>query len=178
MKQLASAFLIFFLQPCRCLAQDAKKIPVAVSPGGDDPVGQAFVLALKEAIRGSKSLLLVDTEILPKTPRIVVHVLSVNNVVAEKGDSSAIGIIIVYDGSQTPGNGIYLSASVSICGKDRVESCAKSTLPDISVEFLRKDEPSLWYYDDRSDVVIPYRSVTEFYVKEAAYQKDSERRGG
>jgi hypothetical protein len=74
MKQLALAFLIFFLAPSLCLAQDAKKIPVAVSPGGDDPVGQAFVLALKEAIRESKSLLLFDTEILPKTPRIVVHV--------------------------------------------------------------------------------------------------------
>jgi hypothetical protein len=146
MKQLALAFLIFVLVPSLCLAQAAKKIPVAVSHGGDDPVGQAFVLALKEAIRGSNSLLLVDNEILPETPRIVVHVISVDNVVAEKGVSSAIGIIIVYKGSQTPGDGIYLSASVSICGKDRVESCAKSTLPDIdrSVEFLRKDEPSLW----------------------------------
>jgi hypothetical protein len=146
MKQIVFAFLTFLLVPSLCLAQAAKKIPVAISHGGDDPVGQGFVLALKEAIRGSKSLLLVDTETLPKIPRIVVHVISVDNVVAEKGDSSAIGIIIVYDGSQTPGDGIYLSASVSICGKDRVESCAKSTLPDIdrSVEFLRKDEPSLW----------------------------------
>lgn len=146
MKQLALAFLIFLLVPSLCLAQAAKKIPVAISHGGDDPVGQAFVLVLEKAIRGSKSFLLVDNEIQPKIPRIVVHMISVENVVAEKGVSSAIGIIIVYASSQTPGDGIYLSASVSICGKDQIESCAKSTLPDIdrSVEFLRKDEPSLW----------------------------------
>jgi hypothetical protein len=29
-------------------------------------------------------------------------------------------------------------------------------------------------HDDRGDVVIPYRSVIEFYFKEAAYLKDSE----
>jgi len=50
MKELALAMLIFLLAPFLCLAQAAKKIPVAVSHS-DDQVGQAF--ALKEAIRGS-----------------------------------------------------------------------------------------------------------------------------
>jgi hypothetical protein len=34
--------------------------------------------------------------------------------------------------------------------------------------------PDTGRYEDRSDVVIPYRSVIEFYLKETQYQKDSE----
>jgi len=34
--------------------------------------------------------------------------------------------------------------------------------------------PDTGRFEDRSDVVIPYRSVLEFYFKEAAYLKDSE----
>jgi len=33
-------------------------------------------------------------------------------------------------------------------------------------------------YEDRSEVVIPYRSVIEFYLKERAYLKDSLRSPG
>ena len=34
--------------------------------------------------------------------------------------------------------------------------------------------PDTGRYEDRSDVVIPYRSVIEFYFKETQYLKDSE----
>jgi hypothetical protein len=51
-KQLVLALFIL-IAPSLCLAQAAKKIPVAVSHSGDDQVGQAF--ALKEAIRESQS---------------------------------------------------------------------------------------------------------------------------
>jgi hypothetical protein len=34
--------------------------------------------------------------------------------------------------------------------------------------------PDIGRYEDRSDVVIPYRSVIEFYLKETQYLKDTE----
>ena len=34
--------------------------------------------------------------------------------------------------------------------------------------------PDMGRFEDRSDVVIPYRSVIEFYVKETEYLKDGE----
>jgi hypothetical protein len=33
--------------------------------------------------------------------------------------------------------------------------------------------PETGRYEDRSDVVIPYKSVIEFYLKEQAYLEDS-----
>ena len=146
MKKLALATLIFLLAPAVCLAQAAKKIPVAVGHTGPDQVGQSFAFALKEAIRGSQSFFLVDYETLHKNPRIVVHVVSIDDNPATEAVSSAIGITIVYNSLQTPGNGTYLSSAVFSCGHSRVQSCARNTLPliDRAVEFLQKIEPSLW----------------------------------
>jgi hypothetical protein len=144
MKQLVFALLILLLAPSLCLAQAAKKTPVAVSHEGHDQVGQSFAFALKEAIRGSQSFLLVDHEAVPKTARIVVYLISIEARAGDSGVSSAI--TIVYDNPQTFGSGIYITSSIHVCGRDRTESCAKRTLPKIdqAVEDLRKDWPSLW----------------------------------
>jgi hypothetical protein len=141
MKTLRWAILLLVLVPTLCLAQAAKKIPVSVSHDNDDQVGRSFAFALKEAIRGSQSFKLVDDEV--TTPRIVVHLVSVGS--SEQQLSSAIAIVFVYDSLKMPAAGAYISSSV-LCGRDRVEYCAKSTLPPIdhAVELLRKDWPDLW----------------------------------
>ena len=110
-------------------------------------MGRSFAFALKEAIRRSQSFALVDDDALPADPRIVVHLVSVDvDNPNPKGISSAISVTIVYDSLQTLGSGIFITASVTHCGRDRVESCAKNTLPDIdsAVEHLRKSWPNLW----------------------------------
>ena len=142
---LGLLIVIIFVAPSICIAQVAKKIPVAISHIGTDQVGQSYAFTLKEAIRGSKSFALVDYDTLPQTPRIVVVLVSVEDS-QTTGASSAIGISIVYDGPKTPGSGILLTATVITCGSGRVESCAKVTLPriDSAVEILRKSEPDLW----------------------------------
>ena len=145
MKQLALALLIFFLAPSLCLAQAAKKIPVAVNHDGGDQVGQSVAVALKEAIRRSQSFFLVDNDL--KQPRIVVQLVSVDSSIGEtSGLASAIAIVIVYDSLQTPGNGIFVTTVILSCGSNQVESCAKNTLPHIdrAVEYLRTQWPTLW----------------------------------
>jgi hypothetical protein len=145
MKTLRLLVVIFFVAPSICIAQAAKKIPVAVSHLGADQVGQSSAFALKEAIRGSKGFVLVDYDTFPQTPRIVVVLVSVEDS-QTTGASSAIGVSIVYDGPKVPGSGILLTATVVTCGSNRVESCAKIILSriDSAVEILRKSEPDLW----------------------------------
>ena len=148
MKQLALAFLICLLVPSVCLSQAAKKIPVAVTHDGDDQVGQSIAFALKESIRGSQSFFLVDHDTLTKMPRIVVRLISLDlSLPSEQpGHDSTIAIVIVYDSLETPGNGVYITSSVQVCGRTQVESCAKGRLPliDRAVEYLRNSWPSLW----------------------------------
>lgn len=134
---------VVLVAPGLCLAQ-AKRTPVSVRHDGEDQVGRSFAFALKEAIRRSQSFILVENTL--TGPRIVVTLLSVESYANQKGVSSAIGTTIVYDSLQTPGNGIWLTSSISHCGSDRVESCAKNELPNIddAVEYLRKSLPNLW----------------------------------
>jgi hypothetical protein len=145
MKQLILTFVVFLLGPSVCFAQAAKKIPVAVSLNGHDQLGQSFAFALKEAIRGSQSFFLIDHDTLPKNPRMVIYLVSIDTFM-EKGLWSAIGVSFVYDSVETPGNGIFLSSALSHCPSNQVQSCARQVLPSIDsmVEYLRKTWPSLW----------------------------------
>jgi hypothetical protein len=72
--------------------------------------------------------------------------VSVDSYVDKNGVSSAIGVAIVYDSLETPGNGVLLISYVISCGRNQVENCAKLLLPTIdeAVEYLRKSWPDLW----------------------------------
>ena len=124
------------------MAQDTR-IPVSVWHQGDE-VGQQLVLALKEAMRESRSFLFVDHEIAPRSPRIVLYVASLKGDTTEA--SIAMASAIVYDHVSIPGLGIFLTSGVSSCGRDRVENCAKGILPNIdsAVEYLHRGWPDLW----------------------------------
>ena len=97
----ALTFLVIVLALSLSFAQAAKKIPVAVVHSGDDSVGRNVAFAPKEAIRSSQSFNLVDDDPLPKTPRIVVNLVSLDITAREnsKGLSSAIPETIVYASS-------------------------------------------------------------------------------
>jgi hypothetical protein len=92
--------LVFLLAPGLCLAQPSKRTGVAVSHAGEDQVGRSFAFALKEAIRRSQSFILVDDNL--TRPRIVLYLVSVEGNLSQKGISSAIAMVIVYDSLETP----------------------------------------------------------------------------
>jgi hypothetical protein len=146
MKILILPMLSFLLFPSFCLAQATKKIPVAVAQFGDDDVGRAMAVALKEAIRGSQGLLLVEHN--SSRPRISVFLHSVDTEAhsAIKGRASAIAEVILYQSLQTPAGGIFITVNILICGIEQVENCAIRRLPQIyqSVEYLRTSWPLLW----------------------------------
>jgi hypothetical protein len=146
MKTLILSILISLLAPAFCLAQATKKIPVAVAHFGEDQVGQGLAFALKEAIRGSQGFFLVEST--ADRPRISVFLHSVDTETHadNKGRSSAIAEVILYNSLLTPAGGIFITVNVLICGVEQVENCATRRLPQIdrAVEYLRKSWPSFW----------------------------------
>lgn len=141
----ALAILIFLLVPTACLAQEEKKIPIAVGHAGKDQVGQSVIFALKEAIRASQSFRFVDYEASARTPRMVVNLASIEAAVSGTF-GTAMAAAIVYESLAMPGNGIFLLLFQQTCDRSMVEECAKNILPHIdrAVEKLRKSDPSLW----------------------------------
>ncbi len=146
MKNFFLSMLILLLAPSICPAQTTKKIPVAVAQFGDDQVGQAMALALKEAIHGSQNLFLVEHN--SNRPRMSVFLHSVDTEANKKikGLASAIAEVILYHSPETPMGGIFITVNILICGNEQIENCAVSRLPQIhqAAEYLRKSWPSFW----------------------------------
>ena len=121
MKTRYGIILVLLLVPTIGFSQ-ASKTRIAVTHTGNDSVGQAMAFALKEAIRGSHSFVLFEPDY--RNPAILVRMVSVEAYASEKGISSAVAIVIVYDSVNTPGIGILRQYLVRACGRDRAVDCA------------------------------------------------------
>ena len=133
--------LLVLLAPGFCFAQ--KKIPVQVVHSGNDIVGQRMVYALKERIRASRGMELINDY---TRPRIVLSIVSIDNSPSNSGISSAISTAILYDSLTTRLSGAYITSYVQTCGTQKAESCAESltAVTDAETEKLRTKHPDLW----------------------------------
>ncbi len=125
--------------PAIASAQSKTPVYVSATAGENDPVGQAYVFEVREAIRGSNGFRLVEEE--KQWPYIEVVLVTV-----KAGESlSAISVSILYDSSDMAMLGALIDASVQTCGRDRVQACARRTLGavDEAVESLKKAAPNL-----------------------------------
>lgn len=148
--------LILLLATAICHAQTPKKILVEVSHYGDDQVGRRFAFALKEAIRGSQSFLLLDManpspQLSTRNDKsgIAFIDLELRSLDAGGGGlASAISTTIVCRGTteSLTVSESYITTQLQVCGIDRAESCAKNLLPtlDEAVQMLRRKDPNLW----------------------------------
>jgi hypothetical protein len=136
----ACAWLILAFCPATTLAQ---KIPIYVHDDGVDVVGKDVISTLKEAIQRSESMALITDQ---TPPHIKLRILTMDDSIRDKGLSSAIAVSFVYDSFDTPLYGMYIMMAVSMCGKDKVDTCAENLLTTIAtaVERLRKRAPELW----------------------------------
>lgn len=127
---------------CLPVASQAK-YPVEVRHSGDDQVGVRYVFELREAIRASNSMRLVDQS---NEPRIKVSVVTVDSDRNNTGVAAGIATTVVYDSMDIPLNGAHMTTLVQVCGEQRVAGCARGLLSwiDSSVNTLRQDWPSLW----------------------------------
>ncbi len=138
MKLLRLSVFLILIVPVVAAAQ-SKKIPVSVSHSGQDPVGQGVAFGLKEAIRASHSFTLVDDELVPKTDRIKVVMVSVD--MNDQVDS-AIAIALLLKGPKAVGGmgELFVTMGAWACGQKHIETCAKDMLvrSDRQIEPFRK----------------------------------------
>lgn len=135
-------FLLLLASPFASRAQ-SRKTPIAVTHRDEDSIGQAVVFSLKEAIRASQAFVLVDDD--KKKTRIAARIASAE-AYPQKGVTSALGIVIVYDSLATPGDGILIVGLLHICGESKIDSCAKDILVQIdrALDQFRVNWPNLW----------------------------------
>ena len=81
-----------FLVPFASAGQG--RFPISVDHSGEDQVGQRYAFELKEAIRGSQGMNLVQADVMPQ---IRVVVVTIDDSMQNKGYASAIATTILYD---------------------------------------------------------------------------------
>lgn len=111
------------------------KFPVKVTHTGDDPVGTQYVYELREGIRASHGMKLVEKDYMEG--HIKVMLVSLEHDRSDAAASSAIAIAIAYDSRFTPLGGAHLTLLVQNCGRNRVTSCAKLILAEIDRQASR-----------------------------------------
>lgn len=138
---IAALLLLFLFLPSPSSAQ--AKYPVEVGHTGNDRVGALYAFELREAIRGSYGMQLVNEGI---EPRIKVSVVTIDTDSPDRGISSAIAVTILYDSLEVPLGGAHLMTMVQVCGRDRAATCARDLLStiDSQVTRLRERSQSLW----------------------------------
>ena len=137
-------FLAFAaLVPLAATAQD-KIIPVEINHTGKDPVGQNIVFHLKEKIRSSQRMTLVQNVDTPRMKMIITSVTS--GTTKDPEASSALATAYVYDDQNIPIDGALILTHVYDCGRDRAEACAQRLLVilDREIGYLREKWPSLY----------------------------------
>lgn len=111
----------------------AQRVAVEIEHQGKDNVGSRLVYQIKEEIRRSSGLRLTTI----KEPRLVVHVMTMENSFTPPETNSVLGVII----NSTEGwlvelvNGErFLTATIGSCGRGPVNEMAESIIARIDKE--------------------------------------------
>lgn len=136
--------LLLLLLVVSLSALGQEKAPVKVVHDGGDDVGKLFAYELREALRGSNGMRLVQDDYY--APHIRLSLVSLDSSASGTGRQSAIAIAVTYDSPQMKFLGAHLDTHVHICGRDRTPFCAKSALStlDKTVSDLRKIDLAIW----------------------------------
>jgi len=144
MRTIVVTLALICVAPTLCLAQD--RIPVEIEHAGQDSLGLRYFFEIKEAIRGSNSMRLVDST--PLTPRIRVSVITIDRDrdKAGSGQQTTVSTTLVFDSIDMPLSGAFITSYVEYCGSDRINECTRRMLSkiDAASESLRKDSPHFW----------------------------------
>lgn len=121
MKRSAVALLAFFLYAAPVLGQENGPADVSVESYADDMVGRSLVYEIKEEFRNSSGFNLSSSE--EGTIRVIVSTMP-----RYKDDPSISTIYSVKWTLSVDGGGLpyYLDGTLGYCGRDVVESSARS----------------------------------------------------
>ena len=121
-------------------AQTEHKVPVNVYYSGKDSLGNQYAVELREAIKVSEAMKLGNSA--AGIAILGVHVITVE---LESGQRIAVSTTITYDEPGLPFK-YLLGGSVQVCGRDRLQACARTDLADVNkaVESLKSENPDMW----------------------------------
>jgi hypothetical protein len=120
------------------------KIPVLVTHIGDDQLGAQYAFEVREAIRASQGMRLLTEW--TRQPHIKLGMASVA-ADARGSMSSAIATVVAYDSVEEPMGGTLITWFSQICGRDRLQSCARSLMAGTDTvvnETLSQRGSDLW----------------------------------
>ena len=134
-----AALMLALLEPATAFAQTEHKIPVHVYYAGKDDLGSQYAVELREAIKASPGTKLVDS------PGVAVLGAYITTVELEQGQRIAVSNTITYDEPGLPFK-YLLGGSVQVCGRSRLQECARRDLADIdkAIDSLKSENPDLW----------------------------------
>lgn len=102
-------------------ASKAQKLDVTFEHSGKDPVGERLAYHLRNGLRGSHAVNLVDSSKL----RLGIYLVTITRDQRESG--TAYSITWTIGGME---DDMYISSSVGVCGADVVQSCAEGLVAD------------------------------------------------
>ena len=119
-------------------AQTERKVPVEVHYSGKDELGNRYAAELREAIRASEALKLGD-------PTGIAILGAYITSVELEASQVAVSTTITYDEAGLPFK-YLLGGSVQVCGRNRLQACARTDLADIdkAVHSLKSENPDMW----------------------------------
>lgn len=142
--RVAVALIITALWTWPTVAVSQVRVPVAVTHIGADQVGALYVYEIREGIRGSQGMRLVDDNYPDGHIKLVITTVDADS--RETGRSSAMATTFLYDSRDIPLAGAFLTQYVHACGRDRVASCARDIVAatDNQIQRLRTRNERLW----------------------------------
>jgi hypothetical protein len=125
-------------------ATEQARTPVKVLHTGEDSAGKVYVYELREAIRGSHGMRLVEADYFGAHIRL--SIITIDPHTPHDGTHTLISTSVLVDSLEMPLGGAYLTAQLQSCARKNVGSCAKSlmSLVDGEVAKLRTKEMALW----------------------------------
>lgn len=124
--RLVTILLWSALIPYAAAQQSSAKAPVYIQATAEDTVGKLLVYEVREVIRRSSGLALVDRD---SDARFVLRVVTIDPDRSESPGLSTIysAVYTVHTFHETPVE-MYLTNVVGVCGSSRVESCARKMI--------------------------------------------------
>lgn len=125
-------------------AQAQSKVALEVLHSGTDAVGVRYAYEMKELIRKSGRMRMVQAS--DKAERVQIRIISMPYDRERPDLSSVISVAITVDGTNVPLNGYYITTYVVSCGSSKVANCAAGLIADMDKDLDRveREWPALW----------------------------------
>jgi hypothetical protein len=130
MRLFRSIFIIAFVALAHPVRGESV-VPVYVTMSGDDSVGNRLAYAVREGVRKSSSMTLVDSY---KDSRFVLSLVTLDPSREKDGYSTVYSAVYTFRTFHDKPVRMYLNTIVGTCGSSKIDSCANGLIADLDRE--------------------------------------------